>query len=76
MKIWWANLTFYGRPSYIFAKKLQGLKFFIKKWGRETYGSLQAEVDKLETWRFGFGVTWSCLDYTMSRFGFGVTWRK
>ncbi|XP_026441694.1 uncharacterized protein LOC113340852 [Papaver somniferum] len=42
------NLTFSSRPSYIFAKKLQGLKFFIKKWGRETYGSLQAEVDKLE----------------------------
>ncbi|XP_026419382.1 uncharacterized protein LOC113315302 [Papaver somniferum] len=48
LKIWWNTLTFVGKPSYILAKKLQGLKFFIKKWGRYTYGSLQAEVDRLE----------------------------
>lgn len=48
MKIWWSNLVFSGKPSYILAKTLQGLKFFIKKWGRETFGSLQAEVDRLD----------------------------
>ncbi|XP_026450966.1 uncharacterized protein LOC113351131 [Papaver somniferum] len=48
LRIWWNNLTFSGNPSYILAKKLQGLKFFIKKWGRENFGSLQAEVDRLE----------------------------
>lgn len=30
MKVWWANISFYEKPSYVFAKKLQALKFFIK----------------------------------------------
>ncbi|XP_026433083.1 uncharacterized protein LOC113330493 [Papaver somniferum] len=48
MRVWWNNLTFFGSPSFNLAKKLQALKFFIKKWGRETFGSLQIEVDNLE----------------------------
>lgn len=48
MRVWWDNLTFFGSPSFILAKKLQALKFFIKKWGRKTFGSLQLEVDNLE----------------------------
>ncbi|XP_026433582.1 uncharacterized protein LOC113331019 [Papaver somniferum] len=47
-KICWNNLTFYGKSSFVLAKKLQGLKFFIKKWGRENFGSLQAEVNRME----------------------------
>lgn len=30
LKIWWDNIVFSGKPSYIFSKKLQALKFFVK----------------------------------------------
>ncbi|XP_026417555.1 uncharacterized protein LOC113313043 [Papaver somniferum] len=49
MRIWWSGLVFSGRPSFVLDKKLQALKVFIKQWGREMFGSLQKEVDKLET---------------------------
>ncbi|XP_026378165.1 uncharacterized protein LOC113272563 [Papaver somniferum] len=48
LRIWWNNLTFSGKPSFVLEKKLQGLKNFIKKWGRENFGSLQTEQDRLE----------------------------
>ncbi|XP_026404264.1 uncharacterized protein LOC113299463 isoform X2 [Papaver somniferum] len=47
LKVWWQNLTFTGRPSFVFVKKLQGLKFFIKAW-RKTFGDLQLKIDHLE----------------------------
>lgn len=30
LSIWWQNLTFSGRPSYVLAKKLQSSNFFYK----------------------------------------------
>lgn len=48
LKIWWNNLTFSGRPSFIFAKKLQVLKFIIKSWQEDTFGDLQSQLDNLE----------------------------
>ncbi|XP_026417014.1 uncharacterized protein LOC113312478 [Papaver somniferum] len=48
LRVWWDSLTFYGKPSFIFAKKLQGLKFFIKNWKKNTFGNLQAQIDNLE----------------------------
>ncbi|XP_026400275.1 uncharacterized protein LOC113296156 [Papaver somniferum] len=48
LRLWWDNLSFSGSPSFIFAKKLQDLKFFIKIWQKQTFGNLQAQIDNLE----------------------------
>ncbi|XP_026396204.1 uncharacterized protein LOC113290825 [Papaver somniferum] len=37
LKIWWNSLIFTGKPIFIFAKKLQALKVFIKKWQKSTF---------------------------------------
>ncbi|XP_026399887.1 uncharacterized protein LOC113295777 [Papaver somniferum] len=47
MKLWWASLVFSGRPSFVFAKKLQGLKVLIKA-RRKSLGDLQIQLDYLE----------------------------
>lgn len=47
LELWWRNLEFNGRPSYVFAKKLQGLKFLIKTWKR-SLGDLQTQLEQLE----------------------------
>ncbi|XP_026419995.1 uncharacterized protein LOC113315972 [Papaver somniferum] len=48
LRIWWDNLSFTGTPSFIFAKKLQGLKFLIKNWQKSTFGNLNSQIENLD----------------------------
>lgn len=47
LDLWWRNLTFFGKPSFVFAKKLQSLNFFIKIF-KKSLGDIQYKLDQLE----------------------------
>ncbi|XP_026452081.1 uncharacterized protein LOC113352481 [Papaver somniferum] len=47
LQIWWSALSFTGAPSYVFSKKLQSLKFILKRWSKETYGGTQSLKNEL-----------------------------
>ncbi|XP_026441099.1 uncharacterized protein LOC113340093 [Papaver somniferum] len=47
LHIWWNALSYAGTASYIMSKKLQNLKFFLKRWSRETYGQVAAKKEEL-----------------------------
>ncbi|OVA00887.1 hypothetical protein BVC80_9081g46 [Macleaya cordata] len=47
-RIWWSNLLYEGRPSYVLAKKLLDLKFMIKQWSKEMYGDSRNKLAALK----------------------------
>ena len=61
IKEWWQSYNFRGKPSFVLAKKLQALKYYLKRWNKETLGNVStrkdAALEKLNYWdsleRFG-----------------------
>ena len=45
IKEWWQPYNFRGKPSFVLAKKLQALKYNLKKWNKETLGNVSARKD-------------------------------
>ncbi|XP_026428327.1 uncharacterized protein LOC113324223 [Papaver somniferum] len=43
---WWGVMEFQGQANFVFFKKLQNLKYFLKNWSREEFGGVKKE--KLE----------------------------
>ena len=54
IKDWWQSYNFRGKPSFVLAKKLQALKYNLKRWNKETLGNVSARKDaaleKLNYW--------------------------
>ncbi|RVW34514.1 hypothetical protein CK203_109533 [Vitis vinifera] len=44
-KEWWQSYNFRGKPSFVFAKKLQALKYDLKMWNKETLGNVSVRKD-------------------------------
>ncbi|XP_026410160.1 uncharacterized protein LOC113305315 [Papaver somniferum] len=44
---WWGIMKFQRIPSFVFFKKLQNLKYFLKNWRREEFGGVKKEKDGL-----------------------------
>ncbi|RVW28457.1 hypothetical protein CK203_096162 [Vitis vinifera] len=44
-KEWWQSYNFWGKPSFVLAKKLQALKCNLKKWNKEVLGNVSARKD-------------------------------
>jgi hypothetical protein len=38
VKQWWESYVFQGTPSFVFARKLKGLKLDLKRWNEEEFG--------------------------------------
>nr|CAN71342.1 hypothetical protein VITISV_002439 [Vitis vinifera] len=45
MKEWWLSYNYRGKPSFVLAKKLQALKYDLKKWNKETIGNVSVRKD-------------------------------
>ncbi|RVW40781.1 Transposon TX1 uncharacterized 149 kDa protein [Vitis vinifera] len=45
VKDWWQSYSFRGKPSFVFAKKLQALKYDLKRWNKEAFGNVTARKD-------------------------------
>ncbi|KAL6326865.1 hypothetical protein AAG906_012140 [Vitis piasezkii] len=45
MKDWWQSYNYRGKPSLVLAKKLQALKYDLKKWNKETIGNVSVRKD-------------------------------
>ncbi|XP_026416920.1 uncharacterized protein LOC113312385 [Papaver somniferum] len=44
---WWGMMEYQGQASFIFFKKLQNLKFFLKKWSMEEFGGIEKKKKEL-----------------------------
>ncbi|XP_026410995.1 uncharacterized protein LOC113306252 [Papaver somniferum] len=44
---WWGIMKFQGIPSFVFFKKLQNLKYFLKNWSREEFGGVKKKKEEL-----------------------------
>ncbi|XP_026384053.1 uncharacterized protein LOC113279588 [Papaver somniferum] len=44
---WWGIMKFQGIPSFVFFKKLQNLKYFLKNWSREEFSGVKKEKAEL-----------------------------
>lgn len=40
-------MVFLGAPGYVLFRKLQNLKYFIKTWSKETFGSVKKKEEDL-----------------------------
>lgn len=40
-------MIYTGSPSFILAKKLQNLKFFLKRWSKEQYGKVASRKKEI-----------------------------
>ena len=53
-KEWWQSYNFRGEPSFVLAKKLQALKYDLKRWNKEALGNVtvrkDAALEKLDYW--------------------------
>ncbi|RVX00295.1 Transposon TX1 uncharacterized 149 kDa protein [Vitis vinifera] len=45
VKDWWQSYSFKGKPSFVLAKKLQALKYDLKRWNKEAFGNVTARKD-------------------------------
>ncbi|RVW24957.1 Transposon TX1 uncharacterized 149 kDa protein [Vitis vinifera] len=54
VKDWWQSYSFRGKPSFVLAKKLQALKYDLKRWNKEVVGNVTARKDaaleELNSW--------------------------
>ena len=54
VKDWWQSYSFRGKPSFVLAKKLQALKYDLKRWNKEAVGNVTARKDaaleELNSW--------------------------
>ena len=46
VRLWWESYDFQGSPSFVLASKLKMLKEDIKKWNKESFGSVH--IKKVE----------------------------
>ncbi|XP_026445022.1 uncharacterized protein LOC113345459 [Papaver somniferum] len=46
VEVWWNSLDFTGTPSFVLFRKLQNLKYFIKKWSKVTFGNVRKKEDE------------------------------
>ncbi|XP_026434791.1 uncharacterized protein LOC113332471 [Papaver somniferum] len=44
---WWGVMEFKGQASFVFFKKLQNLKYFLKEWSRKEFGGVKKEKEEL-----------------------------
>ena len=54
VKDWWQSYSFRGKPSFVLAKKLQALKYDLKRWNKEALGNVtvrkDATLEELNLW--------------------------
>ncbi|XP_026458710.1 uncharacterized protein LOC113359257 [Papaver somniferum] len=44
---WWQVMNLQGGANFVFFKKLNNLKFFLMRWGREEFGGIKKETVEL-----------------------------
>ena len=44
-KEWWQSYSFRGKPSFVLVKKLQALKYDLKRWNKETLSNVSVRKD-------------------------------